>query len=359
MTDALIASLQERIRAAAAAKKPLAIRGGGSKDFYGEKALGETLEVAGLSGILDYDPTELVVTARAGTSLAEVEQALRDAGQMLACEPPHFGAGATIGGCVASGLSGPRRPFGAALRDIVLGVRIVDGRGDDLTFGGRVMKNVAGFDVARLMTGALGTLGVLTEVSLKCVPLPKVETTSVIDCSPAEAIARMNEWGGKPLPLSATCYHGGVLRVRLSGAVPAVASAATKLGGRIESDADTFWTGVREQTHPYFATARQASAPLWRLSVKSTTPHAELGGEQLIEWGGALRWIVAGERTDPERLRTWARENGGHATLFRGEDKSVGVFQPLPEALVALHLRLKANFDPAGVLNPGRLYPGL
>jgi glycolate oxidase FAD binding subunit len=209
------------------------------------------------------------------------------------------------------------------------------------------------------MTGALGTLGVLTEISLKCVPMPKVEATCAIACAPADALARTNEWGGKPLPLSATCYHDGMLAVRLSGAEPAVRVAAGKLGGRVVDDADAFWIGVREQTHRYFAAAREAGATLWRLSVKSTAPYADLGGEQMIEWGGALRWIVAGERTDRERLRAWAQENGGHATLFRGPDKSAGVFQPLPGPLDALHRRLKANFDPAGVLNPGRLYPGL
>jgi glycolate oxidase FAD binding subunit len=357
-SEADLAWLQERVRAAAAAGTPLAICGGGTKDFYGGRPMGEVLDVRGLTGIVDYDPTELVVTVRAGTRLAEVERTLREAGQMLACEPPHFGAAATIGGSVAAGLSGPRRPYGAALRDIVLGVRVVDGKGEDLAFGGRVMKNVAGFDVARLMTGALGTLGVLTEVSLKCVPVPKVESTCLISCSPGEALARMNEWGGKPLPLSATCYTGGVLAVRLSGAGPAVMAAVGKLGGSIADDAEAFWSSVREQTHRYFAPAREGGAPLWRLAVKSTAPYADLGGEQMVEWGGALRWIVAGESTDAERLRAWAAENGGHATLFRGADKSVGVFHPLPEALDALHRRLKANFDPSGVLNPGRLYPG-
>lgn len=359
MTSTFVAGLQERIRVALAAKTPLAIRGGGSKEFYGNPIVGETLDVSGCAGIVDYDPTELVITVRAGTRLTEMEQVLRDAGQTLACEPPHFGPAATIGGSVATGLSGPRRPYGAALRDIVLGVRILDGTGEDLTFGGRVIKNVAGFDVARLMTGALGTLGVLTEISLKCVPVPKAETTLLIGGSANEAVARMNEWGGKPLPLSATCYHDGVLAVRLSGAEPAVAAAAGKLGGTIEPNGDAFWAGVREHTHPFFAAARQANLPLWRLSVGSTAPHADLGGEQLIEWGGALRWVAAGERTEPARLRAWAQQEGGHATLFRAADKTGGVFHPLSETLAGLHRRLKANFDPAGILNFGRLYPGL
>jgi glycolate oxidase FAD binding subunit len=357
MSEAAVALLGERIRAAAASGTPLAIRGGGTKAFYGEAPVGEPLDVGACTGIVDYDPTELVITVRAGTRLAEVEQALRDSGQMLACESPHFGAAATIGGCVAAGLSGPRRPYGAAIRDLVLGVRILDGSGAALAFGGRVMKNVAGFDVARLMTGALGTLGVLTEVSLRCVPLPRVETTCRIACSPAEALQRMNEWGGQPLPLSATCHHAGTLFVRLSGAAPAVAAAARKIGGSVDDEGGALWAAVREQTHPFFAAATgPAGAPLWRLSVTSTAPPAAFGGEQMIEWGGALRWLIADGSADPSRIRAWAQQNGGHATLFRAADKSAGVFHPLADALAGLHRRLKATFDPAGILNRGRLY---
>jgi FAD/FMN-containing dehydrogenase len=223
--EAALADLQAQIRAATAVRSPLVIRGGGTKDFYGQAVAGTVLDVTPYAGIVDYDPTELVITARAGTPLADMEQALRTSGQMLPCEPPHFGARATLGGAVAAGLSGPRRPYAGALRDIVLGVRVLDGRGEDLAFGGRVMKNVAGFDLARVMTGALGTLGVLTEISLKCVPLPKFETTRVLECSVGEAIRLTNEWSGKPLPVSATCHHAGRLAVRLSGAAPAIRSA--------------------------------------------------------------------------------------------------------------------------------------
>jgi len=353
VTDAVLAGLRERIRAAAAAKSPLVVRGGGTKDFYGLTARGEVLDTTACAGIVDYDPTELVITARAGTRLADIEEAMLASGQMLACEPPRFGTGATLGGLVAAGLSGPRRPYAGAIRDIVLGVRVLDGAGEDLSFGGRVMKNVAGFDVPRLMTGALGTLGVLVEVSLKCVPRPRIEATRLRECSADDAIRMMNEWGGKPLPVSATCHHAGRLAVRLSGAAPAVDAAATKIGGEAMHDGGAFWESVREHAHPFFAAA---GAPLWRLSVKATAPHADLGGEQLIEWGGALRWLVAGDRTDPTTVRAWAQGNGGHATLFRAADKSAGVFHPLPEAMHALHRRLKATFDPAGILNRGRLY---
>ena len=362
--DALVREWRARIGAAAAAATPLAIRGGGSKDFYGEAIHGDVLDTRAYAGIIDYDPTELVMTVRAGTPLDEAEQATRAAGQMLAFEPPRFDArkpsAATVGGCVAAGLSGPRRPYAGAVRDLVLGVRILDGRGDDLSFGGRVMKNVAGFDVARLMTGSLGTLGVLLDVSFKCLPAPRTETTRVFECSADDAIRRMNEWGGRPLPVSGTCFHGGLLSVRLSGAPSAVAAAAARIGGDalLDPDAgDAFWRGVRDQTHPFFAAA--AAAPLWRLAVKSTAPHADAPGAQLIEWGGGLRWAVGSDAGDAARLRGWAQQHGGHATLFRAADKSAGAFHPLPAAVAVLHRRLKAEFDPAGILNPGRMYAGM
>ena len=357
MSDAELSGLQERVRAAAAAKTPLAIRGGGTRDFYGQAIVGDVLDVASFAGIVDYDPTELVVTARAGTRVADIDDALAARGQMLGCEAPRFGAGATLGGLVATGLSGPRRPYAGAVRDLMLGVRVVDGKGEDLSFGGRVMKNVAGFDVARLMTGALGTLGVLTEVSMKCLPLPKVEATRALECSADEAIRKTNEWGGKPLPISATCHYAGQLVVRISGSAPAVDAAVPKIGGTPIADGGAFWEGIRDQTHRHFVAATERGMALWRLSVKPTAPYRDLGGEQMIEWGGALRWLVAGPRTDSREVRAWAHGNGGHATLFRASDKSAGAFHPLPQAVHQLHRRLKATFDPAGILNRGRLYP--
>ncbi|MEO8303365.1 MAG: glycolate oxidase subunit GlcE [Betaproteobacteria bacterium] len=357
MSEAILGSLQARIRAAAAAKTPLVIRGAGTRDFYGQAIDGDVLDMAPYAGIVDYDPTELVVTARAGTRVAEIDAALQASGQMLGCEPPRFGAQATLGGLVATGLSGPRRPYAGAVRDIVLGVRLLDGKGDDLAFGGRVMKNVAGFDIARLMTGALGTLGVLTEVSLKCLPLPKAETTRVLECPVDVAIRMMNEWGGKSLPISATCHYAGHLAVRLSGSPPAVVAAATRIGGSAMAEGPQFWERIRDQSHPHFRAAIETGAPIWRLSVKATAPHRDLGGEKLIEWGGALRWLVAGPRTDSTEVRGWAKGNGGHATLFHAADKSAGAFHPLPEAVHQLHRRLKSTFDPAGILNRGRFYP--
>ena len=356
MTDATLEEWQERIRAAIPGRTALRIRGGGTKDFYGEAARGELLDTRNYSGIVDYEPNELVITARAGTLLAEVEKAMTAAGQMLAFEPPHFDVGATLGGAIAAGLSGPRRPYTGAVRDLVLGVRVIDGRGDDLTFGGRVIKNVAGFDVARLMCGAMGTLGVIAEVSLKCLPLPRVEATRVFEVSADESIRRVNEWGGQPLPMSATCYAKGRLWIRLSGAEPAVAAAIARLGGEPVEDGAVFWRGVRDHTHEHFAAARELDEPLWRLSVKSTAPYTDLAGEQLIEWGAALRWLRGSARIDVERLRAWASERGGHATLFRRPDGSPGVFHPLAPALDAIHRRLKAEFDPNDILNPGRMY---
>ncbi|HVE50802.1 MAG TPA: glycolate oxidase subunit GlcE [Casimicrobiaceae bacterium] len=351
-----VAIWQERIRVAVANGGALAIRGSGSKDFYGETIRGDLLDTSNYAGIVDYEPNELVVTARAGTTLEDMERTLAASGQMLAFEPPQFGPGATLGGAIATGLSGPRRPYAGAARDLVLGMRIIDGRGDDLTFGGRVMKNVAGFDVTRLLTGALGTLGVIAEVSLKCLPLPRQEATRTFALSTDEAIRRVNEWGGQPLPLSATAFVQGRLFVRWSGAAPAVESAIARMGGDALADGGAFWRSIRDHAHPFFDEARKPEHVLWRLSVKSTAPYADLGGHQLIEWGGALRWLVTTPSNAPERLRAWAQSHGGHATLFYATNKSQGVFHPLPPAMEAIQRRLKAEFDPHRVLNPGRMY---
>jgi glycolate oxidase FAD binding subunit len=357
MADAALAELQQRIRDAAAAQRPLRIRGGGSKEFYGRRIEGDLLDTRGLRGIVAYEPTELVLSARAGTTLDEIDAVLGAANQILAFEPPHYSPAATLGGAIAAGLSGPRRPHAGAARDFVLGVKIVDGTGEALTFGGRVMKNVAGFDVARLMTGALGTLGVLTEISLKCLPRPAVETTVTRECSADESIRLCNEWGGQPLPISATCYLGGRLDVRLSGAGPAVTAGVSVIGGERVADADARWTAVRDHTHPFFTEAQARGTTMYRLSVRSTTPFTDLGGEQLIEWGGALRWLAGGAATDGERVRSWARSHGGHAMVFRsGAGAS---FQPLAPPVLALHQRIKSVFDPHGILNRGRMYPGV
>ena len=350
MSDDFIRDLCERVREAGARGTALRVRGGGTKDFYGASLAGEPLEVGACSGIVVYEPKELVVTVRAGTRLSELESVLDAERQMLAFEPPHFGDAATIGGTVACGLSGPRRPYAGAVRDFVLGTRIVNGKGEDLSFGGRVIKNVAGYDVSRLMAGAFGTLGVLTEISFKVLPRPSTEITLAFDYDEPTATAQANRWAGQPLPVSATAWEAGRLHVRLSGARSAVSAAKAKLGGELVSDSKSFWRDLREQRLAFFSPQR----PLWRLSVPQTARPIATSHPQLIEWGGGLRWL-SGE-ADPSAMRSAAEAAGGHAILFRGGAKESGVFHPLQPALFKIHRRLKDAFDPAGILNPGRLY---
>ena len=343
----MIEILQQKIRDAAQRRAPLRPRGGGTKDFYGNALRGDILDMRGYAGIVAYEPTELVVTAKCGTPLAELESTLSANRQMLAFEPPHFGAGATVGGCVAAGLSGPRRASAGALRDFVLGVKLIDGRAQVLSFGGQVMKNVAGYDVSRLVAGSLGTLGLIAEVSLKLAPTPAHEMTLVFEAPQVRAIELMNRWAGQPLPLSATAWHDGELSVRLSGSAAALRAAATALGG--ESADAGFWSRVREHTDAFFT----GEEPLWRVSVPSTTPPLEVEGRQLIEWNGALRWLKSG--IPANAVRDAVRRVKGHATLFRAADKSVGCFAPLEPVVEHLHRQLKAAFDPAGIFNPGRM----
>jgi len=351
--DEILKDWAERVRQAHDRGQALSLRGGGSKDFYGHLPKGEPFDTRAYRGILAYAPAELVITARCGTPLSEIETTMREAGQMLAFEPPRFGPGATLGGMIAAGLAGPRRPYAGAVRDYVLGVRMLDGTGTLLKFGGQVMKNVAGFDVSRLMAGAMGTLGLLVEVSLKAAPLPAAETTLAFELDARAALEMLGRCASQPLPISATCHEANRLLVRLSGAHAAVRSAQSRLGGEPVPDGAEFWSAVREQTHGFFS----GEGDLWRLAVKPTADYTDLGAPQLIEWGGALRWLRFPRDTDPALPREWAKAQGGHATLFRGEHKQRGVFQPLPAALLSLHRRLKQAFDPRGVLNPGRLYP--
>ena len=344
---------QDDFRDRILARKPLRLRGGGSKDFYGGIIVGDVLDTRAYRGIVSYEPTELVVTARCGTPLAELEAALAQRGQFLACEPPRFAPGTTVGGAVASGLSGSRRATAGSVRDFVLGVKVMDGEGRVLNFGGQVMKNVAGFDVSRLMVGSLGTLGLILEVSLKVLPLPQGDASLCFDMPQDKALAALNHWGGQPLPLVASCWTQDVLTLRLSGACAAVASACTKLGGeRLDATvAGDFWTALRDQSLEFFA----GETPLWRFSVPSVVPPLALPDlPQLIEWGGAQRW-VRGEL--PAAAFALAAKVDGHATLFRGGDKANGVFAPLQAPLLEVHRRLKQSFDPYGVFNPGRLYP--
>lgn len=351
--------LQERIRAARA---PLRITGHGSKDFYGGPLQGEPLSTLGLTGVTAYEPSELYVSALAGTPIAEVEALLAQQRQRFAFEPPRFGGRGTVGGMVAAGLSGPGRAALGAVRDHVLGAVLINGAGELLSFGGTVMKNVAGFDVSRVLAGSLGQLGLITEVTLKVLPLPAACATLRFDLDQGAALMALNRWGGEPLPIEASAWWDGALVLRLAGAAAAVEAAVRKLGGDlIPADlAAGFWTGLRDQTDEFFAGAERAvagGARLWRLGLPSITPELKLHGEQLIEWGGAQRWVVT--PLPPAAVREAAAAVGGHATLFRALDKSPGVFAPLSAPLAAIHRRLKASFDPHGVFNPGRLYPHL
>ena len=345
--------LQQQVQAAVADHTPLVIRSSGSKAFYGRATQGEPLSLDGHSGIIDYTPSELVISARAGTPLSELETTLSQEGQMLAFEPPHYGKGATLGGCIACGLSGPRRPYTGAVRDFVLGVNCINGKGEYLRLGGQVMKNVAGYDLSRTLTGSLGTLAVLLDAHLKVLPRPETEITLVQQCEAKKAIELFNRWAGQPLPLSGACYLDGKLYARLSGMTEGVQAAADNIGGEPLEQASRFWEQLREQQLPFFS----GETPLWRLSVPAATPPLALDGALLLDWGGAQRWLKSG--LPAAAIRDCVSAVGGHATLFRGGDRNSAVFQPLPAAMLALHQRLKHSLDPAGIFNPGRLYPEL
>ena len=373
-----LAPLVERIRAASADRTPLRIRGGGTKDFYGERLHGEVLDTRPLAGIVSYEPSELVVTARAGTPLAELEAALADKGQALAFEPPHFatgpGGGATVGGMVAAGLSGPARAAVGAVRDFVLGVQIVNGRAEVLSFGGQVMKNVAGYDVSRLMAGSLGTLALIAEVSLKVLPVAPAEATLRFALDERDMITRLNTWAGQPLPLNASSWvhdaAGPALYLRLRGAAAAVEAACARLlaevpGERIDpAQARRDWQAARELQLPWFAAGLARGDALWRLSVPQVTPPLNVG-DTMVEWLGAQRWVFvpALDIEAAQRLRHAARMAGGSATLWRvpaGEKPAqVAVFDDLRAPLDRIHRELKREFDPAGIFNPGRMHADL
>ena len=361
--DSALLLITDQVRAAAAAGTALRIRGGGSKDFYGEPPAGELLDTRPLAGITSYEPTELVVSVRAGTPLADLEAVLAERGQCLAFEPPHFAGGATVGGMVAAGLSGPARASAGAARDHVLGLTLLNGRAELLTFGGQVMKNVAGYDVSRLMCGALGTLGLITELSLKVLPLAPAEATLKFEMSQAQALAQLNSWGGQPLPLNASCWvnDGGTptLYLRLRGAVAAVDAACQSLGGERQDTAATAsdWQLCRDQQLPWFQA--RGERDLWRLSVPQTAPLLDLPEPPLIEWHGGLRWVRAAPE-DAAGLRGAASAAGGHATLFIAgsahPERAAGRFDALKPPLDRIHRQLKKEFDPAGIFNRGRMY---
>lgn len=358
MTTPLISALREQVLDAAAHGRALRPHGSGSKDFLALHLAGTPLDMRGAQGVIAYEPSELYLTAHAGTRLADIEALLAHHNQMLAFEPPHFGPQATLGGALASGLSGPRRIASGSLRDFVLGVTVMDGQGRVLRFGGQVMKNVAGFDVSRLIAGSFGTLCLILEVTLKVLPRPLAQQTHVLALDEAAALQRMREWGAQPLPVSATCWHDGLLSVRLSGARPALEAAARLIGGEVLGDAvaDAFWLGVREHQHAFFG----GTTPLWRIALPPMALQLPLDGDRLIEWNGMQRWLRSSD--DSDALRHVVAAMGGHSTLFRGGrpfDRELDVFEPLAPEVMAVHRRLKRAFDPSGVFSPGRLYADL
>jgi FAD/FMN-containing dehydrogenase len=360
--DPALSRLIDRVRDASARSAPMEICGGGTKRFYGETPAGSPCAVSDLAGISSYEPTELVVTARAGTLLADLEGVLRENGQCLPFEPPRFGDGGTVGGMVASGLSGPARASVGSVRDHVLGITLLNGRGEIVTFGGQVTKNVAGYDVSRLLVGSLGILGVICEISLKVLPMSISNETLTFEWDEAPALDNLCRWRGQPLPISASAWHAGRLYLRLAGARAAVAAACSRLGGeRMQPlEADAWWLSVRDQSAPFFALEDADLArgdALWRLSLPAVAKPVALEGLQFIEWGGAQRWWRT--REAPAKIREIASRAGGHATLIQGADRSGGVFAPLTDALMRVHRGLKDAFDPARIFNPGRLYAGL
>lgn len=344
-------ALAERVATAAHEQRPLCIRGRGSKPFYGHRVDAEPIDVAGHSGIVSYEPSELVLTARAGTALSRIDELLVSNGQMLSFEPPSFDGDASVGGAVAAGLAGPSRPWGGAPRDHLLGVRLLDGRGRILRFGGEVMKNVAGYDVSRLMAGALGTLGVLLEVSLKVLPAPIARRHLVLEMGRDAAVDWMRELARQPVPLTGACHVDGRLHLRLAGNEASVASWASRIGGDGPADTD-FWTALRDHRLPFFD-----ERPLWRVSLPAATPRLACEQDVLTDWGGGQRWVHSD--VPVQALRDEVAKSGGHAILFRHGDDRTPVFHPLDGVRERLHRGLKRVFDPVGILNPGRQYPGL
>ncbi|MCC4309745.1 glycolate oxidase subunit GlcE [Alcanivorax marinus] len=345
-------ALLERVRAARAHRRPLCPRGTGGKSHLGRPVDGEVLDTLGHSGVVHYDPSELVVTARAGTRVSELIATLAEQGQMLPFEPPLFGGDASVGGMVASGLAGPRRPWAGSVRDFVLGTRVITGEGQHLRFGGEVMKNVAGYDLSRLMAGSFGCLGLITEVSFKVLPRPRASRSLQLRLTGEQARDNILGWRRRGLPLSAACHGGGLLRIRLEGNQGSVDAAVAEIGGEPLEDAH-YWEKLRDQRLPFFDGAK----PLWRLSLPPATPVLDLPGALLSDWGGAQRWLKSDADTDT--LRQLAASAGGSATRFSGEEPEDAPFQPLPAPLLRYHQTLKARLDPDRIFNPGRLYADL
>jgi glycolate oxidase FAD binding subunit len=348
-----LADLQDRVRGAIASQRPICIVGGDSKRFLGRGQQGDPIDMKDYSGVVDYQPSELVITVRAGTTISELQDVLAAENQVLAGEPPEFDGKATVGGTLACNLSGPSRPWSGSIRDHVLGVRIINGKAQHLRFGGQVMKNVAGYDVSRLMAGAMGTLGILTEVTLKVMPRPEATITVRRPLGAADSLGAMNEICRAPLPVTGACWYRGEMRVRLAGLASVIGPAAERIEGSRADEDDTFWPRLREMDLPFFATARD----LWCISLRSTHEHFEQDEDWLIDWRGARRWLAASR--DRDALHARVRDAGAELWQLRGAANGADVFPERGAAYRNMLLRLKQALDPGGIFNPGRLYSWL
>ena len=375
----IVQEWSQRIQRATASKTPLRFRGGGTKDFYSQSLEGEILDTRAYAGILSYEPSELVVTVCAGTRLKELETALAEKGQCLAFEPPHFGEGATVGGMVAAGLSGPSRANVGNVRDFILGAKMINGKGEHLTFGGQVMKNVAGYDVSRLLAASMGQLGLITELSMKVLPVaPGEATLQCAGLSQTQALTCLHQWGGQPLPLNASAWvwdstatpPQNYLFLRLRGAVAAVDAGVQRISKEVQAlgaevvrmdntQASQDWRASNEHQLLFFAQAPSEEDCLWRFSVPQTARELELPYAQYVEWHGGQRWLWA-PSVQAKHLRDVAAKAGGHVTLFKTSarhgdaDKRVGAFTPLNDVQQRIQTQLKQQFDPAGIFNPYR-----
>jgi len=353
MSKDISQELQAQVLNAYKNKTALNIQAGNSKLFYGNKITAQPLDVSQHQGVISYEPTELVITARAGTRLIDIEKTLDDNNQMLAFEPPSFSDSATLGGTIAGNFSGPRRAYSGAARDFVLGCNIINGKAEALSFGGQVMKNVAGYDASRLMCGAMGGLGVILDISLKVLPKPETQITLSHQCSIYQATKNIHQWIKKSLPISASYFLNEQLYIRLSGNNSSVASAKNIIGGELLTENESFWTAIKNQKTDFF----NSDKPLWRLSLASNTTELKLAGDTLYEWSGALRWLSSDE--SPEKIRQTLDVVNGQATCFKNNKINSDPFHPLNTGLFNIHKRLKNAFDPENILNPKRMYKDL
>ncbi|MDD1793201.1 glycolate oxidase subunit GlcE [Enterovibrio sp. ZSDZ42] len=354
-------SLCEQVQDARADNTPLNLIGGNTKTFIGREATGRPVSLTGHSGVTAYHPSELVITARAGTRITELQSVLAEHNQMLVGEPPAFEGKATLGGSIACNISGASRPFYGSLRDAILGVTLINGFGEPLRFGGQVMKNVAGYDLSRLQAGAMGAFGILTDISLRVMPKPESVETLVLKMDTPQAITFMRQRVSSGYPLSGAAWVDGHLYIRLAGTAPNVGYYSRKLGGESLPHQSLFWRSIRNFRHPFFS----HNGHLYRLSIDAAAPHFTRFENTLVDWAGNIRWVVTDE--NHESISELAKNNGGHVARYRS--KSFGnrqkdnhngeCFQTLSPAHQRLHKSLKAAFDPQNLFNSGRLYSWL